>query len=109
MPKSSKVSKSNEMRNTQKTRKSISQRDKKKTKCRVEKLNEQGLLPNELFELNNARLSNTIRRGNNSLLAKNIEQDHKADRRTRDKAKAKKEETNNKILEQIEMISGFSI
>ncbi|CAR29071.1 hypothetical protein ZYGR_0Y00170 [Zygosaccharomyces rouxii] len=91
-----------------KPKKSISHSDKKRTKSKVEKLDAKGLLPSEIFKLNRSASSKTSN-GSSSLLARNLEQDRKMDQDTRDKANAKKKETDNNILQQIEMISGFSL
>ncbi|SJM88160.1 uncharacterized protein ZBIST_4349 [Zygosaccharomyces bailii] len=112
MPRSSKVSKAAKSKQNNellKQRRNISHSDKKRTRCKVEQLDREGLLPNELFQLNRQNTSNKSRGSKSSLLAKNLEQGHKEDLRIREKAKAKKQETDNKILEQIEMISGFSL
>ncbi|AQZ14013.1 ADF1 (YCL058W-A) [Zygosaccharomyces parabailii] len=112
MPKSGKVSKaarSKQYSQLPRQRRNISHSDKKRTRCKVEQLDREGLLPNELFQLNRQNTTNRSRGSRSSLLAKNLEQGHKEDLRIREKAKAKKQETDNKILEQIEMISGFSL
>lgn len=92
-----------------KAKKSISHSDKKRTKSKIEKLDDKGLLPSEIFKLNNSALHKSTPGSSSSLLARNLEQDRKTDQQTQDKARAKKKETDNDILRQIEMISGFSL
>lgn len=92
-----------------KAKKSISHSDKKRTKSKIEKLDDKGLLPSEIFKLNNSALHKNTPGSSSSLLARNLEQDRKTDQQTQDKVRAKKKETDNDILHQIEMISGFSL
>lgn len=88
--------------------KSISNSDKKRTRSKVEKLDEKGLLPSDIFKLNKSA-SDKGSNSKSSLWARNLEQDRRMDQETQDKLKAKKKETDNNILQQIEMISGFSL
>ncbi|GAV48596.1 hypothetical protein ZYGR_0M00170 [Zygosaccharomyces rouxii] len=107
--KSQKALKSKHGKAFKKPKKSISHSDKKRTRCKVEKLDEKGLLPSEIFKLNSDASNKSSTGRSSSLLPKKLEQDRKMDQETQDKAKAKKKETDNNILQQIEMISGFSL
>lgn len=92
------------------SKKKISHSDIKRNQLQVEKINKEGLLPAEVFELSSKGDPKRHKIcAANTLQAKTLQNDHKKDREAQDKMKAERKQTDKSILKQIREISGFSL
>lgn len=87
----------------------ISQADKKRTKIKVAQMNKEGMLLSDILKLNNEEKVERNDSNKNTLEAKKLSSDNKKDRKILGKIKAEKQQTEDSILKQIELMSGFSL
>lgn len=85
----------------------IKKSQKKRTRIQVEQLNKQEFLLSDL-NMTNAGSTKTKEKPK-TLQAKALAQDQKKDKETRDKLEKQRKDTNDNMLAQLEMISGFSL
>ncbi|EDO18940.1 hypothetical protein Kpol_2002p10 [Vanderwaltozyma polyspora DSM 70294] len=88
----------------------ISQSEKKRNKIKMEKINKEGILPSDILQLNN-ETRNGQSEGNKerALESQKLQQDNVKDRETIAKIEASKKETDDSMLKQIELMTGFSL
>lgn len=92
------------------SKKKISHSDIKRNKVQVEKINNEGLLPAEVFKLSSRGESKRDKICSaGALQAKTLQNDQRKDREVQDKIKAERKQTDKSILKQIRDISGFSL
>lgn len=87
----------------------ISQADKKRTKIKVAQMNKEGMLLSDILKLNNEEKVERNDSNKNTLEANKLSSDNKKDRKILGKIKAEKQQTEDSILKQIELMSGFSL
>ncbi|CCH58288.1 hypothetical protein TBLA_0A04950 [Henningerozyma blattae CBS 6284] len=85
----------------------ISVGDKKRAKLQVEKMNKQDSLLSDIINLNGK--SKELAKNVNTLSSKQLKKDQEKDRLLNVEIKNKKKQTNDDLIAQIEMISGFSL
>lgn len=94
-----------------KNRKAISQRDMKKTKINVQKMNQDDSLTSEVFDLNEKECGRVREKAKlvKSLNAKTLQKDQQKDKELKDEVRALKREMEDNLNKQIEEMSGFSL
>lgn len=87
----------------------ISTAERKRTKLQVEKLNKSSetMIPTLLRETNTQEPAK--RKAESTLKAKELIKDQEKDSKVREQIQTEKSKTNDNMLKQIEMISGFSL